>query len=305
MSEYPGYPVKPENVMITADAILSSRFPQSKAEIAELTRLSVMTVGKVTDELYKTGLIEMSKDESTEAGRKAVLLSPNPEVLIAAAEISEGYITLSLYNLIPELQKKETVKADTKNSRAIFAALNSLCGEMNAKPACCVITAENLVSDAETGRLSSPQTAAGSDLGELISGALRADVLFASDKRAAEAMSEANDIDSTVFYANLDSYKYSRVVSGGKLQKYGDISLLGFSPQDNEALSFIVSAAARLCLADLITIKTENKDLFLAISAASAPIKTERALKDPLSYPVKIARERLVRRMIRRGRRER
>ena len=144
MSEYPGYPVKPENVMITADAILSSRFPQSKAEIAELTRLSVMTVGKVTDELYKTGLIEMSKDESTEAGRKAVLLSPNPEVLIAAAEISEGYITLSLYNLIPELQKKETVKADTKNSRAIFAALNSLCGEMNAKPACCVITAKTL-----------------------------------------------------------------------------------------------------------------------------------------------------------------
>ncbi|HHX53276.1 MAG TPA: hypothetical protein GX704_00020 [Clostridiales bacterium] len=301
MTDSAGYPVRPENVMIISDVILKSRVPLSKAEIADLTRLSVMTVGKVSDELYKAGLVEMTKDGGAEAGRKAVLFSPNPKVQIAAAELFEGHIALSLYSLVPELQKKETAAVNTKDGRAIFTALRTLCDNMKAHPSCCVILADDLISDAETGRLSSARTSAGGDLGELISGALMTDVLFASDTQTAEAMSEAENIDGTVFYINSSS-KFSRVISGGKPQKYGDISLLGFFPEENDALSFIVSATARLCLADIVKIKTKNQELFRAISAAAAPIKTEPALKDPLSYPVKIARERLVRRLIRRGR---
>ncbi len=298
MSDFSGYPVRPENFMVIADEILSSRIPRSKAQIAELTGFSIMTVGKVSDELQRAGLIEMTKDEAGDAGRKAVLISPNPEIQIASAELSEGSVALSLYSIVPELIARKTAEADTDDGMAIFTALNTLCAD--ARPACCVIVADGLLYDAETGRISSVGTAAG-DIGEIISGALMTNVLFASDRKSAEAMSEAEDFDGNVFYVNTGS-KFSRVISGGELQKHGDISLLGFFPQDSESLSFIISAAARLCLAEVVKIKTENNDLFRAISAACAPVRTEAVSKDPISYPIKIARERLIGRLIRRGR---
>ena len=140
----------------------------------------------------------MTKDGGAEAGRKAVLFSRTQKYRLPPRNCSKGILPFP-YTVLFRSFKKETAAVNTKDGRAIFTALRTLCDNMKAHPSCCVILADDLISDAETGRLSSARTSAGGDLGELISGALMTDVLFASDTQTAEAMSEAENIDGTVF----------------------------------------------------------------------------------------------------------
>ncbi len=70
----------------------------SRAEIAEETALSLMTVSKVTDALLERGVIRQTKPAKSSAGRRAGLLSLSPDFYTVILDLTEKNFVLSVIN---------------------------------------------------------------------------------------------------------------------------------------------------------------------------------------------------------------
>lgn len=70
--------IKNENFGLIFDLICDGK-EYSRAEISEMTGISLMTVGKVTDSLLRSGIINEHKQQKDSAGRKSAIYSINQD----------------------------------------------------------------------------------------------------------------------------------------------------------------------------------------------------------------------------------
>jgi len=78
----------------------------SRAQISEITGLSLVTVGKVADALLDMDIITQEKQIKVTAGRRAGLLAINKEKFVLVLDLSSRVFRFSVLNLNLELQEK-------------------------------------------------------------------------------------------------------------------------------------------------------------------------------------------------------
>lgn len=96
------------NAIANADQI-------SRAEIAGITGLSLVTAGKIADALLEIGILKQQKEIKATAGRRAGLLTINGDKFAFVLDISGKNFSFSVWNL--GLSPLETITYTYKNDR--------------------------------------------------------------------------------------------------------------------------------------------------------------------------------------------
>ena len=96
----------------------------SRAEIAEATGLSLVTVGKVADALLERGILHQEKEIRTSAGRRAGLLTLNANRFAIVLDLSCKDFRLSIIDL--RLHLVEKLQYSYKNDRLYEENLRSI-----------------------------------------------------------------------------------------------------------------------------------------------------------------------------------
>ena len=97
--------IKWESVKSIFGAIASAE-QISRAQISEITGLSLVTVGKVADALLDMDMITQEKQIKVTAGRRAGLLAINKEKFVLILDLSSRVFRFSVLNLRLELLEK-------------------------------------------------------------------------------------------------------------------------------------------------------------------------------------------------------
>lgn len=97
--------IKWESVKSIFNAIASAE-QISRAQISEITGLSLVTVGKVADALLEMNIITQEKQIKVTAGRRAGLLAINKEKFVLIIDLSSRVFRFSVLNLNLELLEK-------------------------------------------------------------------------------------------------------------------------------------------------------------------------------------------------------
>ncbi len=84
---------------ITHAAAVSGNDHISRAEIAEITGLSLMTVGKVVDALLERSIVSQSKEVKNMAGRRAGLVSLNTAKYFLVMDLTSRSMSMTVINL--------------------------------------------------------------------------------------------------------------------------------------------------------------------------------------------------------------
>lgn len=84
---------------ITHASAVSGNDHISRAEIAELTGLSLMTVGKVVDALLERSIVSQSKEVKNMAGRRAGLVSLNNAKFFLVMDLTSRSMSMTVINL--------------------------------------------------------------------------------------------------------------------------------------------------------------------------------------------------------------
>ena len=90
--------IKPSNAKSVLSAI-SSREQTSRAEVAAVTGLSLMTVGKVVDLLLDAGVVLQEKETRMSAGRRAGLLTLNSRRYSVVLDLSESAFRMNIIDI--------------------------------------------------------------------------------------------------------------------------------------------------------------------------------------------------------------
>ncbi len=97
--------IKWESVKSIFNAIANAE-QISRAQISEITGLSLVTVGKVADALLEMDIINQEKQVKVTAGRRAGLLNINKNKFVLNLDFSSSVFRFSVINLKLELQEK-------------------------------------------------------------------------------------------------------------------------------------------------------------------------------------------------------
>ena len=90
--------IKKESVRAIFNAI-TGKDQISRAEIAEITGLSLMTVGKVVDALLERHVIIQSKEIKNMAGRRAGLVSLNTDKFFMIIDLTARNMSMTVMNI--------------------------------------------------------------------------------------------------------------------------------------------------------------------------------------------------------------
>ena len=92
--------IKYESIKAIINAI-SEADRISRAEISEKTDLSLVTVGKIADALLERNVVTQVKEVRSQAGRRAGLLSINPERFALILDFTRYQFRCAILNLRP------------------------------------------------------------------------------------------------------------------------------------------------------------------------------------------------------------
>lgn len=95
--------VSPENIIKIFNCICENS-PISRKSIAEITDLSIMTVGKATDGLRKAHALRSSKQQYISRGRRASVLMPNITKYIIVIDIAVNMIGVDVFDMTLNLR---------------------------------------------------------------------------------------------------------------------------------------------------------------------------------------------------------
>lgn len=93
----------PENIIKVFNCICENS-PISRKSIAEMTDLSIMTVGKVVDGLRKAHVLRSSKQQYITRGRRAAVLMPNITKYIIVIDIAMNMLIVDVFDMTMRLR---------------------------------------------------------------------------------------------------------------------------------------------------------------------------------------------------------